>query len=157
MVVCVRRDFAMKIDSKSLVFGIIAGIVIGSIVFVVLTKSLPFVFTEQYTVTMKINSISYTDGWGNIYYNCTGGNSGSGSEKIIGNHIYGNNPKYPFGVLAVFVHDNVTAGEYLILYSPTANITLQKGDYTVNLYQVKTGFYISTFQIYVAKDIEIEI
>jgi len=146
---------AMKIDSKSLVFGIMVGIVVGSIGFVALTKSLAFVFTEQYTVAMKISSYSYTDGWGNVFYNFT---ERSGTQLMQkGNQFYGDNPKYPYGVLVVFVHNNVTAGEYLILYHPTANITLPKGDYTVNLYQVKTGFYISSFQIYVAKDIEIEI
>jgi hypothetical protein len=157
MVVCVRRDFAMKIDSKSLIFGILAGIVIGSIVSVALTKSLPFGFTatEQHTVTMKINSYSYTDGWGNVFYNCTGGNGGI--LRQTGNHFYGDNPKYQYCVIAVFIHNNVTVGSYQIWYSPVTNITLQKGDYTLNLYQGKSGLYISTSQIYVAKDIEIDV
>jgi len=134
MVVCVRRDFAMKIDSKSLVFGILAGIVIGSIVSVVLTKSLQFGLTptEQYTITMKIKSD----------YNW---------------YTQQNKTRYPFGVTAVFLRDNATIGEYQIRYSPAINITLQKGDYTVNLYEGKTGLYIKTFQIYVAKNIEIEV
>ena len=143
MVVCVRRDFAVKIDSKSFVFGILAGIVIGSIASVVLTKSLPFGFTatEQYTVTMKIKSDAIIVNYNPIQY-----------QNRTGHEV-----RYPFGVIAVFVRNNVTVGEYEIWYSPTSNITLQKGDYTVNLYQGKSGLYISTFQIYVAKDIEIQV
>jgi len=145
MVVCVRRDFAVRIDSKSLVFGILAGIVIGSIVSVVLTKSLPFGFTatEQYTVTMKIESEPKViwNPW-NIQYNAT----------INGAYV-----RYPFGVTARFLKDNATIGEYQIWYSPAINITLQKGDYTIKMYEGKSGLYIETLQIYLTKNIEIEV
>jgi len=126
MVVCERRDFAMKIDSKSLVFGILTGIVIGSVSSFVLVKSLPFGFTatEQYTVTMRIR-----------YYPLS----------------------YPSGAIAVFLRDNTTIGEYQIWISPDTNITLQKGEYTVKIYKGESGLYVKTFQIYVAKDIEIEV
>jgi len=126
MVVCVRSGCVMKIDTKSLVFGILAGIVIGSIMSVVLTKSLPFGFTatEQYTVTMRIR-----------YYPLS----------------------YPSGAIAVFLRDNTTIGEYQIWISPAVNITLQKGDYTVKIYKGDSGLYVKTLQIYVAKNIEIEV
>lgn len=135
----------MKIDSKSLVFGILAGIAIGSIASVLLTQSLQSVFAERYTVTMKIE---------NSEWHFTGYTQYPNGTRI--NH-YENNTRYPYGVVAVFVHSNVTAGEYEIWYAPTTNITLQKGDYTVNLYQGKTGIYIKTIQIYLAKDIEIKV
>lgn len=142
MIVYLRRDFTMKIDSKSLVFGILAGIVIGSVALVVLTKSLPFEFTptEQYTVTMKIRS-EYQP-----FYGINGTYRGDGYTL-----------RYPYGAIAVFIKNNVTVGEYKIWYSPITNITLQKGDYTVKIYEGKSGLYSETLQIYVAKDIEIEV
>lgn len=116
----------MKIDTKSLIFGVLAGVVIGGILSFVLTKSLPFglTATEQYTITMKLKS-------------------------AVG--------VYTYGATAVLLKDNTTIGEYQIWVSPVTNITLQKGDYTVKLYEGKSGVYIKTFQIYVAKDILIEI
>ena len=155
MVFCVRRDFAVKIDGKSLALGIVAGIVIGSIASVVLTKSLPFGFTanKQYTATMKMSSYSKT-AYGIIWCNCTGNTY---SYKQIGNAAYGDHPKYPNSVIAVFIHNNITAGQYEIWYNPVTNITLQENDYTVEIYDGKTGLYIETLEIFVAKDIEIEI
>src|SRR3990170_1848424 len=122
---------AMKIDSKSLALGIVAGIVIGSIALAISMKSLPFGFTanKQYTVTMKIDSYSKTAN-GIIWYNCTGS---SYSYTIIGNRAYGDHPKYPNSVIAVFIHNNITAGQYEIWYNPITNITLQENDYIVEI------------------------
>jgi hypothetical protein len=52
----------MKIDSKSLIFGILAGIVIGSVLSFALIKSLPFGFTatEQYTVSIRLGYYSWS-------------------------------------------------------------------------------------------------
>jgi hypothetical protein len=138
----VRCDFAIKIDGKSLVFGILAGIVIGSITSVVLTKSLPSELTpsERYAVTMKIKS-NYP--WAN--YN----GSYSTNSGLI--------PRYPKGATAVFLRNNVTIVNYQIWYSPPVNIMLQKGDYTVKIYDTKSGLYKETLSIYVANNIEIEI
>ena len=124
----------MKIDSKSLIFGILTGIAIGCVLSFVLTKSLPFGLTptEQYTITMKLKSEF-------IWY------------------LQQNKTSYPFGVTAVFLRGNTTIGEYQIWYSPATNITQQKGDYTVKIYEGKFGLYIKTLQIYVAKNIQIEV
>jgi hypothetical protein len=116
----------MKIDGRSLVLGILAGIAIGSVLSFVLTQSQPFrsTATEQYIVTMRIR-----------YYPMS----------------------YPSGAIAVFRRDNVTIGEHQIWVSPAVNITVQKGDYTVEIYKGDSGLYVKTLQIYVAKNIEIEV
>jgi hypothetical protein len=133
----------VKIDGRSLILGIFIGIVVGSVMLVMLTRSLPFGFTaaEEYTVTMRIKSepkVTWSP-W-NIEYNHT----------VNGPYV-----RYPYGVTARFLRDNVTVGEYQIWYSPAVNITLQKGDYTIKTYEGKSGLYIETLQIYVTKDVEI--
>jgi uncharacterized membrane protein len=122
----------MKIDSKSLIFGILTGIAIGSVVSFVLVESLPFglTTTEQYTVTIRIVNTS----------------------RITLNYSI-----WVQGAIAVFSRDNTTIGEYHIWYSPAVNITLQKGAYTVKIYDGKSGIFIEEKQIYVAKDIEVNI
>ncbi len=127
----------MKIDSKSLVLGILARIVIASIVSVVLIKSFPsgFTPTKQYTVSMKIRSDAIS----------------------LGSYVTSNNTRYPNGVVAVFIHNNVTVGSWEIWYSSATNITLQENDYTVKIYEAKSGLYSKTLQIYLSKDIQIEV
>ncbi len=117
----------MKIDSKSLVFGILVGIAVGSITSLVFVRYLPSGFraTEKYTVTMRV----------------------SGFSSI-----------YPSGTaIVVFLRNNATIGEYQVWISPATNATLEKGDYTVKIYKPDSGIFVKAFQIYIAKDIEIDL
>lgn len=85
--------------------------------------------TERYTVRMRIGSV-VSSKWSSVYQN---------------------------GVIAVFIKNNNTVSESPVWFSPVQNITLPKGAYTIKIYEGKTGVFIKEFEIYVAKDIEIEI
>ena len=61
------------------------------------------------------------------------------------------------GVTAVFLKDNASVGMYQLMLSSIQNITMAKGGYTVMIYEGKSGLYITQFEIYVAKDVEIEV
>ena len=64
---------------------------------------------------------------------------------------------YEHGAIVVFIRNNNTVGEYSIGFTKWKNITLHKGAYLIKLYVASSAIFIKEIQIYVTKDIDIEI
>ena len=126
---------------------IIVVVVIGALVILVLA----YPYLSTYSPVQKVTSTSPAQKF--LVYVKESLNYGWG---------YGNNTNemyyYARGLLVTFNQDNKTAakcflgtaGESYYRVEPTGNVTLQEGQYVVNVYDSGSGVYVQTMDFYVA-------
>lgn len=85
-------------------------------------------FSEKHILSVKVDAI--TTRWNAIYQN---------------------------GVTLIILQNNDTVRECFVTCGHWENISISKGAYVLRVYEGKSGVFIKEYQVYVAKNVELEI